>query len=91
MKIKVNHELRKLYNEAESDQRRVGRLRWLGRLFRTQEQNTCRKLTLHQPEGTQQVGTPAVSGWIQLNMIRRQQALEIGEEHHRIGTNGKQS
>jgi hypothetical protein len=38
----------------------VGRLRWLEHLFRVQEQNRCRKLTLHKPEGTRQVGRPAI-------------------------------
>jgi hypothetical protein len=37
-----------------------GRLRWLGHLFRMQEQNPCRKLTLHKSEGTQRVGRPAI-------------------------------
>jgi len=37
-----------------------GRLRWLGHLFRMQEQNPCRKLTLHKPEGTRRVGRPAI-------------------------------
>jgi hypothetical protein len=42
---------------------KVGRLRWLGHLFRMQEQNPCRKLTLHKPEGTRRIGRPA-SRWL---------------------------
>jgi hypothetical protein len=37
-----------------------GWLRWLGHLFRIQEQNPCRKLNLYKPEGTRRVGRPAV-------------------------------
>jgi hypothetical protein len=37
-----------------------GRLRWLGHLYRMQEQSPCRKLTLHKPEGTGRVGAPAI-------------------------------
>jgi hypothetical protein len=39
---------------------KVGRLRWLGQLFRMQEQNPCRKLTLHKAEGTRRLGRPDV-------------------------------
>jgi hypothetical protein len=39
---------------------KVGRLRWLGHLFRMQELSRCRKLTLHKPEGTRRVGRPAI-------------------------------
>jgi hypothetical protein len=38
----------------------VGQLRWMGHLFRMHEQNPCRKLTLHNPEGNRRVGRPAV-------------------------------
>jgi hypothetical protein len=41
---------------------KVGRLKWLGHVFRMQEQNPCSKLTLHKAEGTRRVGRPAV-GW----------------------------
>ena len=34
------------------------RLRWLGHLFRMQELDPCRKLTLLEPEGTRRVGEP---------------------------------
>jgi hypothetical protein len=37
---------------------KIGRLRWLGHLFRMQELDPCRKLTLYKPEGTQHVRKP---------------------------------
>jgi len=37
---------------------KIGRLRWLGHVFRMQELDPCRKLTLLKPEGTQHVGKP---------------------------------
>jgi hypothetical protein len=61
MEIRHNHELYKLYNEPDIVKViKVGRLRWLGHLFRMQEQNSYRKLTLHNPEGTRRIGRPAV-------------------------------
>jgi hypothetical protein len=48
---------------------KLGRLRWLGQLFRVQEQNPCRKLILHKPEGTRRVGRPAIGWWIQSKKI----------------------
>jgi hypothetical protein len=52
-RLRYNHELYKLYNEPDIVKViKVGWLRWLGHLFRMQEQNPCRKLTLHKPEGT---------------------------------------
>jgi hypothetical protein len=35
---------------------KTGRLRWLGQLFRMQELDPCRKLTVFRPEGTRRVG-----------------------------------
>jgi hypothetical protein len=59
MEISYNHELYKLYNEANIVKViDVGLLRWLRQLFRTQGQNPRRKLTLHKPEGTRQVDSP---------------------------------
>jgi hypothetical protein len=56
-----NHEIYKLYNKPDTvEVIKVGRLRWLGQLLGMQEQNPCRKSTLHQPERTRRVGTPAV-------------------------------
>jgi hypothetical protein len=37
---------------------KIGRLRWLGHLSRTQELDPCRKLTLYKPEDTRRVGKP---------------------------------
>jgi hypothetical protein len=53
---RYSHEQYKSYNEEDTVKVfKVGRLRslkWFGHLLRTQEQNPCRKLTLHKPEGT---------------------------------------
>jgi hypothetical protein len=55
---RYKHELYKLYNESDVVKViKVRRPRWLGHLSRMQEQKPCRKLTLHKPEGTRQVGT----------------------------------
>jgi len=35
---------------------KIGRMRWLGHLFRMQELDPCRKLTVLKPEGTIRVG-----------------------------------
>jgi hypothetical protein len=35
---------------------KIGRLRWLGQLFRMQELDHCSKLTVLKPEGTRCVG-----------------------------------
>ena len=35
-----------------------GKIRWLGHLFRMQELDPCRKLTVLKPEGTRRVGKP---------------------------------
>lgn len=35
---------------------KIGRLRWLGKVFRMQGIDPCRNLTLLEPEGTRQVG-----------------------------------
>ena len=37
---------------------KIGRLRWLGHLFRRQELDPCRKLTLLKPERSRLVGRP---------------------------------
>jgi hypothetical protein len=60
---KHNHELHKLHNESNIVKViKVRRLRWLGQLFRMQE-NLCREFTLHKPQGTRRVGTPAIK-WL---------------------------
>jgi hypothetical protein len=43
---------------------KLGRLRWLGQVFRMQEVDPCRKLTLHKPEGTRRVGKPRLR-WLE--------------------------
>jgi len=35
---------------------KIGRMMWLGQLFRMQELDPCRKLTVLKPDGTQRVG-----------------------------------
>lgn len=58
---RYNHELYKLYNGPDIVKViKVGQLRSLGHLFRMQEQNPCRTLTLHKPEGTRRVGRPTI-------------------------------
>jgi hypothetical protein len=42
----------------------VGRMRWLGQLFRMQELDLCRKLTVLKPEGTRRVGKPKLT-WLE--------------------------
>jgi hypothetical protein len=37
---------------------KIGRLRWVGHLFRMQELDPCRKLTLYKPEDTRRVRKP---------------------------------
>jgi len=44
---------------------KIGRLRWLGNIFRMQELNHCRKLTVIKPEGTRRVGKPKLR-WLEL-------------------------
>jgi hypothetical protein len=69
---------------------KVGRLRWLGHLFRMHEQNPCRKLTLLEWNASRWAGRPAIR-WLDSVEIWRQWALEMGDESHTIGTNGGQS
>jgi hypothetical protein len=46
-RIRYNNELYKLYSEPDTvTVIKIGRLRWLGHLFRMQELDPCRKLTL---------------------------------------------
>jgi hypothetical protein len=57
----VFNELYKLYNKPYIvKMMKVGRFKWLVYLFRMQEHNPCRKLTLHKPEGVRRVDRPAV-------------------------------
>jgi hypothetical protein len=58
---RYDHELYELYNELDITKViKSGRLRWMGHLFGTQEQNPCRKVALHKLEGTRRVGRPAI-------------------------------
>jgi hypothetical protein len=58
-RIRYNNEIYKLYNELDSLRViKIGRLRWLGHLFRMQELGPCRKLTLYKLEGTRRVRKP---------------------------------
>jgi hypothetical protein len=58
---RYNHEINKLYSEPDIlNVIKIMKLRWLGQLFRMQEQNPFRQLTLHKPEGTRRVGRPAI-------------------------------
>jgi hypothetical protein len=62
LRSRYNHELYKLYNApdiAKSGQSKWSAVKWL-RHLRMKEQNPCRKLTLHKPEGTRRAGRPAV-------------------------------
>lgn len=43
---------------------KTGRQRWLGHLFRTQELDPCRQLTLFKPEGTRRGGKPGLR-WLE--------------------------
>jgi hypothetical protein len=43
---------------------KIGRLRWLGHLFRMQELDPCRKVTLYKPGGTRHIGKPR-SRWLE--------------------------
>jgi len=42
---------------------KAGTLRWLRHLCRMQEQDPCKKITFHNPQGTKRVGTPAIK-WL---------------------------
>lgn len=63
---------------------------WLGHLFRMQEQNPCRELTLHKPENTRQVGRPAIR-WLDSVEDLKKIGITNWDKSHRIRTNGEQS
>ena len=44
---------------------KIGRLRWLGQLYRMQELDPCRQLTVIIAEGTRLVGKPKLSWWFE--------------------------
>ena len=69
-RTRYRNELYMLYDELDMLKVvKIGRLRWLGHLFRTQELDICRKLTLLKQEGTWHVGKPKLSGLHQLRKI----------------------
>jgi hypothetical protein len=53
-----------------------------------QEQNPCRKLPLHKPEGTRRVGRPGIRWLDSVEEDLKTVALEIGDESHSIGCSG---
>jgi hypothetical protein len=64
-RIRQNNELYALCNELDVVRvMKIGRLRWLGQLFRMHEVDPCRKLTLIKPEGTRRVGKPKLR-WLE--------------------------
>ena len=64
-RTRYNNGLYSLDNELDSVKVvQIGRPMWLGQLFRMQDLDTCRKLTVLKPEGTRRVGTPKM-GWLE--------------------------
>ena len=60
-RTRYSNELHTLCDELDVVQvLKVGRLMWLGQLFRMQELDSCIKLTLLKPEGPRRVGNPRV-------------------------------
>jgi hypothetical protein len=58
-RTRCNKGLYSLGNELDSVKVvEIGRMRWLGQLFRMQRLDICRKLTVLKPEGTRRVGKP---------------------------------
>jgi hypothetical protein len=56
-RIRYNDELYQLFNEPEIVKEvKSRRVRWLGHLFRTEEQFPCRKLTFTRPYSTRKIG-----------------------------------
>jgi len=56
-RTKYNNELYTLYDElCIVNVVKIGRMMWLGQLFRMQELDPCRKLTVLKPDGTRRVG-----------------------------------
>jgi len=56
-RTRYSYELYTLYDELGVVKVvKIGRMVWLGQLFRMQELDPCRKLTLLKPDGTRRVG-----------------------------------
>ena len=59
--IICTNDLHTLWNDLEIvNVTKIRRLKWLGHLFRMQELDPCRKLTVLKTEGTRHVGKPKV-------------------------------
>jgi len=64
-RTRYHHELYTLYDDLDIVQLvKIGRVRWLGQLFRMHELGPCRKLTVLQPEGTRRAGKTKVR-WLE--------------------------
>jgi hypothetical protein len=64
-RTRYNSELYTLYDEPDvAEVVKVGRSRWLGHLFRMQELDPCRTLTVLKPEDTRRVGKPELR-WLE--------------------------
>ena len=90
-----SNELYALCNELDVVKvTKIGRLRWLGHLFRMQELDPCRKLTVLKPEGTRPLGKPklwwlasveqdlkkmAVRNWRRMSQVRDQRRTVLEE------------
>jgi len=56
-RTRYNNELYTLYDELDVVKVvKIGRMMWLVQLFRMQELDPCRKLTVLKPDGTRRVG-----------------------------------
>jgi hypothetical protein len=64
-RTRCNNKLYTLYDELDIVKvTKTGRLRWLRLLFRRQELDPCRKLSVLKPEGNRRLGKPEVS-WLE--------------------------
>jgi hypothetical protein len=89
---RYNHELHRLCNEPHIMKViKFSKLRWLGHIFRMQEQNACRKLTLQKPQGTRRVGRSAIRWLDSIEEDLKIMGVRNWDERHRIGINGEQS
>jgi hypothetical protein len=68
---------------------KIGRLRWLGHLFRMQELDPCRKLTLYRPEGTRH-GKPKARWPESVETDLRKMGYRTGGVRHRTESSGEQ-
>ena len=59
LRARYNHEIYELYKETDIVKTiKIARLRWLGHIYRMEENNYCRRITLNQPEGVRKRGRP---------------------------------